>query len=58
MHHQIFGTPDDMKLKSCATLFAYVSPAGSVFDRLLDKFFQGERDNKTLNLLSVSDKDR
>ena len=48
---EIFGTPDDMKLKSCATLFASVSPAGSVFDRLLDKYFEGERDERTLRLL-------
>ena len=34
---QIFGSPDDMKLKSCATLFACVSPDGSVFHQLLDK---------------------
>lgn len=49
--HEIFGSPDYMKLKSCATLFAYVSPAKSVFDRLLDRFFQGKRDDKTLSLL-------
>lgn len=49
--HEIFGFPDYMKLKSCATLFAYVSPAKSVFDRLLDRFFQGKRDDKTLSLL-------
>ena len=42
--YDIFGSPDDLKLRSCATLFACVSPAGSVFDRLLDQFFQGERD--------------
>ena len=30
---EIFGSPDDMKLRSCATLFASVSPAGSVFER-------------------------
>src|SRR3954454_1934841 len=36
----IFGSPDEMKLKSCATLFACVSPPGSVFDRLLTKYFQ------------------
>lgn len=35
--YEIFGIPDHVKLKSCATLFAYVSPGGSVFDRLLDK---------------------
>ena len=34
---QIFGSPDDVKLKSCATLFACVSPVGSAFHRLLDK---------------------
>ena len=48
---EIFGSPDDMKLRSCATLFACVSPAGSVFHQLLDKYFQGERDGKTLRLL-------
>ena len=52
----IFGSPDDMKLKSCATLFAQVSPPGSVFDRLLQKYFQGERDDKTLRLLGVATK--
>ena len=51
--YEIFGTPDEMKLRSCATLFAYVSPVGSVFDRLLDKYFHGERDRKTLRLLGV-----
>jgi uncharacterized protein (DUF1810 family) len=48
--HDIFS-PDDMKLKSCATLFASVTPADSVFARLLDKFFDGKRDGKTLQLL-------
>ncbi len=51
---EIFGSPDDMKLRSCATLFAQVSQAGSVFDRLLDKYFQGERDGKTLRLLGIA----
>jgi uncharacterized protein (DUF1810 family) len=48
---EIFGSPDDMKLKSSATLFASVSPAGSVFDRLLDNYYHGSRDEKTLRLL-------
>ena len=47
----IFGSPDDMKLRSCATLFASVSPRGSVFERLLDQFFGGARDEKTLRLI-------
>lgn len=49
--HDIFGSPDDWKLRSSATLFALVSPAGSVFQQLLDKYFHGERDQKTLELL-------
>lgn len=47
----VFGTPDDMKLRSCATLFAVVTPAGSVFHRVLNKYFDGEPDAKTLSLL-------
>ena len=52
--HEIFGSPDDMKLRSCATLFACVSPPGSVFERLLTKYFQGERDGKTQSLAGIS----
>ena len=55
--HEIFGSPDDMKLQSCATLFAHVSPVGSVFEQILDKFFQGERDPDTLSLLGVASED-
>ena len=51
---EIFGSPDDLKLRSCATLFAYVSPPGSVFDRLLTKYYGGERDKNTLRLLSMA----
>ena len=50
---EIFGSPDDLKLRSCATLFASVSPPGSVFDRLLAKYYQGKPDGKTLQLLST-----
>lgn len=56
--HEIFGSPDDIKLRSCATLFAWVSPKGSVFDQLLDQFFQGDRDPKTLRLLEMADKNQ
>jgi uncharacterized protein (DUF1810 family) len=52
--YAIFGSPDDMKLRSSATLFACVSPAGSVFDQLLSKYFQGERDGETLRLLGMA----
>jgi uncharacterized protein (DUF1810 family) len=50
---EIFGSPDDLKLRSCATLFACVSPAGSAFERLLEKYYGGERDQKTLRLLGI-----
>src|SRR4051812_38972224 len=52
--YEVFGSPDDMKLKSCATLFASVSPPDSVFAQLLDKYFEGERDAKTLRLLATA----
>jgi len=51
---EVFGFPDDMKVRSCATLFACVSPQGSVFDRLLAKYYQNERDSKTLQLLGIT----
>ena len=48
---QILGVPDDAKLRSCATLFAEVSTAGSVFERVLDRYFAGARDPETLRRL-------
>jgi uncharacterized protein (DUF1810 family) len=51
---EVFGSPDDLKLRSCATLFAAVSPPGSVFERLLDRFFRGVRDERTLRLVGIA----
>ncbi len=51
---EIFGTPDDLKLRSSATLFARVSPPDSVFQRLLDKYFPDGPDDATLRLLKES----
>jgi uncharacterized protein (DUF1810 family) len=48
---EIFGSPDDMKLRSCATLFASVSEPGSVFERVLARYFDGEPDERTKLLL-------
>ena len=53
---EVFGSPDDLKLRSCATLFAAVSPPGSVFERLLDKYFAGERDDRTVGLLKPGER--
>jgi uncharacterized protein (DUF1810 family) len=48
---EVFGSPDDRKLQSCATLFARVSPSGSVFDALLTHYFGAEPDAATLRLM-------
>ena len=49
--HEILGSPDDAKLRSSATLFTRVAPAGSVFHRILDRYFGGEPDRRTLELI-------
>lgn len=51
---EIFASPDDLKLRSCATLFARVFPPGSVFERVLTKYYRGGRDEKTLHLLGLT----
>jgi uncharacterized protein (DUF1810 family) len=49
---EIFGSPDDLKLRSSSTLFAAVSPEGSVFHRIIDKYFDGEQDVRTIELMA------
>lgn len=51
---EIFGSPDDMKLRSCATLFASISAPGSVFQQLLRKYFEGVPDPRTLHLMGAA----
>ena len=48
---KVMGGIDAVKLKSCMTLFAYVSDEGSVFQKVLGKFFGGEMDGLTLEML-------
>ena len=48
---QVFGSPDDLKLKSCMTLFSTLQNASPVFKAVLDKYFNGDRDLKTLQLI-------
>jgi len=50
--NQIFGTPDDMKLRSSMTLFAAVPDSDPVFQQVLDKFFQSKTDPHTLTILN------
>lgn len=48
---QIFGTPDDMKFRSSMTLFELASEQGGEFTTAMAKYFSGERDAKTLELV-------
>ncbi|PQA56962.1 DUF1810 domain-containing protein [Siphonobacter curvatus] len=47
----VLGSPDDLKLRSSMTLFATLEASDPVFQRVLDKFYQGEADAQTLHLL-------
>jgi uncharacterized protein (DUF1810 family) len=49
--HDIFGSPDDVKFRSCLTLFAQAAPNETLFTDLLDKYFDGEADELTLQKL-------
>ncbi|HSV09868.1 MAG TPA: DUF1810 domain-containing protein [Hanamia sp.] len=50
--HKVFGSPDDVKLKSSMTLFSLLPNTNPVFQSVLDKFFNGEKDDKTLQIIS------
>lgn len=49
---EVMGWPDNLKLKSSMTLFSLAKPKCEVFQKVLDKFFGGERDQKTVEILS------
>ncbi len=53
---EIMGSPDDLKLQSSMTLFANVSELGSVFHRVLGRYYSGSQDAKTLELLIASER--
>lgn len=48
---EVFGRPDDLKVRSSMTLFAEADPSNPLFQQVLDKFFHGEKDEKTLEIL-------
>ena len=48
---EVMGYPDDLKLRSSMTLFAEAAPEYDVFQKVLDKYFHGEKDPKTLRIL-------
>jgi uncharacterized protein (DUF1810 family) len=47
----VMGYPDNLKLMSSMTLFAEAAPEEKVFQRVLDKFFGGKKDQRTLKLI-------
>ncbi|KAA6440861.1 DUF1810 family protein [Dyadobacter flavalbus] len=49
--NQIMGSPDDLKLKSCMTLFSLLENTDPVFQAVLDKYFNGMQDQKTLAII-------
>jgi uncharacterized protein (DUF1810 family) len=49
--HQVFGSPDDVKLKSSVTLFSLLPDTNPVFQSVLDKFFHGIKDSKTMEIM-------
>jgi uncharacterized protein (DUF1810 family) len=49
--NEIFGSPDDLKFRSSMTLFAAVADAPEPFETALDRYYSGERDERTLELL-------
>ena len=52
---QVMGYPDDMKLRSCMTLFMIAAPEEPVFKKVLDKYYGGEADGNTLNMLGMTE---
>ena len=51
----IFGFPDDVKLKSYLPLFSFISEPNAVFALVLNKVFDGRRDDETLQLLKKNE---
>ena len=49
--HAIFGPPDDLKFRSSMTLFREAAPDEAAFQAALDRYFAGEADPRTLELL-------
>lgn len=48
---EVMGRPDDMKLRSSMTLFAEAEPEEPVFQAVLNKFWEGKPDRRTLDIL-------
>ena len=49
--HEVLSSPDDLKLRSCLTLFAAVAPQEPVFPQALQRYYGAKPDSRTLALL-------
>lgn len=50
--NQIFGSPDDLKLKSCMTIFSSLPDANPVFEAVINKYYNGMKDVRTLAIVN------
>jgi len=48
---EVFGSPDDLKLHSSMTLFSIADPSQTIFQKVLDRYFDGKKDSKTMALI-------
>lgn len=49
--YEVFGSPDNLKLRSSMTLFAEAAPEDKTFQDVIDKFYGGKKDEKTLDII-------
>ena len=53
---EVMGYPDDLKLRSSMTLFSEATPEYDIFDKVLDKYYNGEKDQRTVEILEKEKK--
>ena len=50
--NEVMGFPDDLKLLSSMTLFELAGNHNSIFSEIINLYFEGERDNKTIEIVA------
>jgi uncharacterized protein (DUF1810 family) len=55
---EVLGYPDDLKVKSCMTLFHYAEPNIGLFKQVIDKYYNGEFDIDTINIIGRYNENR
>ncbi len=54
---EVMGYPDNLKLCSCMTLFLAADPECTTFREVLEKYFGGKQDRRTLDILKRQEQD-